>query len=103
MYYRICPEFWTNPEILDTVGPLLPPIQKKKFCQRGKQIKVAPNWLKWRENWPEIIYGFYDPPPAGITFCFLEALPLQISRNGEKIGQNFCLTHPPPPTHTIVE
>ena len=22
MYFRICPEFWTNPEILDAVGTL---------------------------------------------------------------------------------
>ena len=63
-----------------------------------KNKKNTPNWLKWRENWSEIIFGFVDMPWKR-KFGKKRTKPklLQIGWNGE----NFCqksfldfLTHP---------
>ena len=33
------------------------------LVKNEEKIKVTPNWLKWRENWLETFFGFFDPPP----------------------------------------
>ena len=36
---------------------------KKQIWSTLTKNKVAPNWLKWRENWSEITYRVLNPPP----------------------------------------
>ena len=55
-----------------------------------KIIKVVPNWLKWRENWSEIIFPFFDPPHTEL-FCqkWKKSKSFKITWNGEKIGRKW--------------
>ena len=38
-----------------------PPIKDQKKVD--KQIKLVPNWPKWRENWSETTLRFWNPHP----------------------------------------
>ena len=47
------------------------PPPKKKCWSKMKKIKVTPNWLKWRENWSKIIFGFVLTPLPSTRKTFL--------------------------------
>ena len=34
-----------------------------KSLVKNEKIKIIPNQMKWRENWSEVSFGFFDPSP----------------------------------------
>ena len=66
-----------------------------------KNIKYVPNWLKWRENWSEIISVFFYPPPSKkkennfVNLKKNESCPKLVELVCKLFGNNFQFFLPP--------
>ena len=76
------------------------PPPRNFFAKNEKKIKVVPNWLKWRKNWSDIIFGFFDPPQKKYAKNQKIKVVPNLSEMTRKLFGNYFrmfLHHPPPP------
>ena len=74
-------------------------VTKKKYV-KDEKIKVVKHYLKWRENWVKIIFGFFRPPPKKGTYkIFVQKTNKHVVQNWHKWRENRSkrfLDAPPP-------